>query len=382
MNKRIIQPGQDVENPGPGPCSCTCKTPPGKAALDTLEITSEISHGKGHQNEKKQGTNVLELRRESKAISKGINGALCYQKSAIHSDYQAAYFCNDYLFQDGKKITGKFCKKRSCLICSRIYAARLFKAYSDPLLDLEDLHLVTLTAPTIKADQLKPEIEKRYKTLTEIKDLLRKTYKVKLKGIRKLEVTYNLQTKEFHPHYHLIVSTKEAADLVKMYWLKKIPEASPKAQDVRKVTSEKALFELFKYVTKSVVKSVFNAEALDQMYKSIKGVRTVQAFGIKQKTPVKIEDYEAVIIEHKAEKIDVWKWCKEKNDWYTSEGEQMNYGPVKKETRQILKTIEKHETKKGHAPERTHDIKPLDIQIRTRPKPPPPGSEKHYYWNE
>lgn len=357
---------------------CNCQK---TGSLDTLEITSEIQRKEVIKNQKEKPSNVLELRRQSKAISKGINGSLCYLQSEIHEDYKAAYYCNDYLFQDGKKITGQFCKKRSCLICSRIYAARLFEAYSEPLFELDELYMVTLTAPTVTSDKLKSEINKRYKTITEIKDLLRKTYKIKLKGIRKLEITYNLKTKEFHPHYHLIVSTKQAAELIKTYWLKKIPEASPKAQDVRKA-SGKALFELFKYVTKSVVKSIYDASALDEMYKSIKGIRTIQSFGIKKKTEIKIEKYESVIIEHKTERIDVWKWCNKEKDWYTSEGEQMNSGAVNKETNQILKVIQKDEIKKRTTQTNKESHCTESDQIRTRPKEPPKGSGTNFYWDD
>ena len=362
-------------------CLCHQKKIVNKGFLDTLEITSEIRQKDEPKKDHKQGTEVLELRRNSKAISKSINGQLCYLNSPIHKDYQNAYYCNDYLYQDGKKITGSYCKKRSCLICSRIYAARLFKAYSDPLLELDDLYMVTLTAPTVKAKELSSEIERRYKTITEIKDLLRKTYSIQLKGLRKLEITYNLQSKEFHPHYHLIVSTKEAAELIKTYWLKKIPKANAKAQDVRKVTGKKPLFELFKYVTKPIIKNTFNAKALDEMYISIKGIRTIQSFGIKQTQDVKIDKYESVIIDHKTERIDVWKWCNERKDWYTATDEQLNIGTVTKDTKESIKVIEKNGPKEYKEYKEVKHFNPR-IEIRIRPKPTSQGSRKDFYFDD
>lgn len=303
-------------------------------SLDTLELTSDFSL-------KNESKTTLNLRRKSKALSTAINGQLCYVNSTIHKDYQAAYFCNTYLFQDGNLLTGTYCKKRSCLICSRIMAARLFKSYAKPLLELNDLYLVTLTAPTVPGEQLRTEIAKRYEIVTKIKDSIRKVHKIKLRGFRKLEIAHNSRTKLFHPHYHLLIESKEAANLVHDYWLKLMPGAKHRAQDVRKVTSSKGLFEVFKYITKAVTKDTFDKYALDEMYVAIKGVRTYQSFGIKKTQEVKIEKYETLIISHKSERIDVWKWCKEFNDWYDSKGEQLNDGMVPKETKDYIKIINK-----------------------------------------
>ena len=77
---------------------CNCKK---ERRLDTLELTTDFSI-------KNNAETTLQLRRNSKAISSAINGKLCYIDSAIHKDYQAAYFCNEYIFQDGNKITSKY----------------------------------------------------------------------------------------------------------------------------------------------------------------------------------------------------------------------------------------------------------------------------------
>ena len=65
--------------------------------------------------------------------------------------------------------------------------------------------MVTLTAPTVQAKDLKKEIAKRYDVIFRIKDNLRKIHGIKIKGFRKVEITYNLKTKEFHPHYHILI---------------------------------------------------------------------------------------------------------------------------------------------------------------------------------
>ena len=349
---------------------CNCKK---ERRLDKLELTMDFSN-------KNNAETTLQLRRNSKAISHAINGKLCYIDSAIHKDYEAAYFCNKYLFQDGPKITAKYCKKRSCLICARIMAARLFKAYSTPLFELQDLHMVTLTAPTVQAKDLKKEIAKRYDVIFRIKDNLRKIHGIKIKGFRKLEVTYNLKTKEFHPHYHILVEGKQTSELIKNYWLKLIPEASNKGQHIKKVKDTGALFEAFKYVTKAIVKDTFDTKALDTMYTSLKGVRTYQSFGIKKTQEVKIEKYESLIISHKNERIDVWKWCKDKNDWYTSEGEQMNKGDVTKETKHSIKVITKHETLKKRDHTKTESEYKINSGFK-RPAPAKEGSTRNFFFD-
>jgi hypothetical protein len=344
-----------------------------KRSLDTLELTRDFSN-------KNDSETTLQLRRNSKAITTAMNGKLCYIDSVIHKDYQAAYYCNQYIFQDGNKIISKYCKKRSCLICCRIMAARLFQAYSKPLLEeLKDLHMVTLTAPTVPANQLKKEIANRYNIFTKIRDNFRKTYGIKIKGFRKLEITYNLRTKEFHPHYHILIEGRQTAELIKRQWLKLIPNASEKAQNIKKVDSN-GLFEVFKYVTKAIVKDTFNTKALDTMYVSLKGVRTYQSFGIKKTQEVKIDKYESLIISHKTEKIDVWKWCNNKNDWYTSEGEQLNKGELKKDTKKAIKIINKHETLEKRKD--SNDKKEYNVNSGfKRPPPAEEGSRINYQFD-
>lgn len=306
---------------------------PKTAFLDTLEITSD--------SRAKNSSELYQARRKSKAITRAINGKLLYTNSVIHKDYQNAYYCNEYLFQDGSKIIANYCRKRSCLVCSRIYAARLMKAYVKPLLELKNLQLVTLTAPNVPGDQLRSEIDLMYSAYAKIKDNIRKTYKIKLRGFRKLEITFNHRTKKYNPHYHILVEGKRAANLVRKLWLDQFTKANDDGQDVRPITSVKGLLEVFKYVTKAIVKDTFDPMALDHMYVSIKGLRVYQSMGIKKEVEVKIKKYESTVITHRAERVDVWKWCNEKYDWYTSEGESFNDGDLVKDAKGIITIIEK-----------------------------------------
>jgi len=304
--------------------------------LDTLELTSDY--------EPKKATEVFKARQKSKALTKAINGKLLYLDSEIHKDYQQAWYCNQYLIQEGAKVTSSYCRKRSCLVCSRIFAARLMQGYVKPILALPDLHMVTLTAPNVKSENLQFELDKFYASFVKIKDNLRKNYGVKLQGFRKLEITFNHRTKEYNPHYHILVSTREAADQVRRLWLTQFKEASYKAQDVTKINSTNALLEVFKYVTKAIVKDTFDAKALDKMYIAMKNRRAYQPMGIKKSKAIKIEQYESNFITHRSERIEVWKWCNSRYDWYAPDGEKFNDGDLQKETKRIIKVIDTSNT--------------------------------------
>ena len=87
------------------------------------------------------------------------------------------------------------------------------------------------------------------KGFQNIKDNLRKNYKIKLNGIRKIEVTYNEIENTFHPHFHFIQSDYKSAHALQSLWLKQFNNANIKGQDIREIdtTNENSFIELFKY---------------------------------------------------------------------------------------------------------------------------------------
>lgn len=359
-----------------GSLQAATKLQPGAGPLDNnIQLTSEIKAGDSLKSHNKKGSG-LNARRNAKARSKQVNGRLLYLNSPIHKDYQRAYNCSECLKQEGTKFFTQTCMKRSCIVCSRIKEAKLFKQYVDVLMEMPELHMVTLTAPTVPGDKLKQEIEKRYEVFTQIKDALRKKG-IKLKGLRKLEITYNIGDNLYHPHYHLIVSGKETSELILKMWLDRIPEADIKGQEVTPVHSDRALIELFKYITKDVVKNKFHSKTLDVMYLAIKGTRTVQPFGIKKRA-VKRDD-NVIILEHKGEQINLWKWCNDKKDWYSKEGEQLNEGDLSEKTKKALKIIDNDESQEKRQ-EATKGSDSAHIKQQTNGEHPgsskePPGEQ-------
>ena len=109
---------------------------------------------------------------------------------------------------------GNFCKNRFCPFCSWLKAKRtafelleLIKVveYTEKLAFI----FITLTVPNVPRESLREEIEnfnKSFKRLFQTEE-----FKAFNKGfIRKLEVTYNEERNDYHPHFHLVVAVNKS----------------------------------------------------------------------------------------------------------------------------------------------------------------------------
>ena len=89
---------------------------------------------------------------------------------------------------------------------------------------MNDKYLVTLTIRSVYEGQLEETIRVMIKAFQDIKDLFRKREKRGLqrwcfKGIRNIECTYSPVLNAYHPHFHLIVEGKDAANALIIEWL-------------------------------------------------------------------------------------------------------------------------------------------------------------------
>jgi pseudouridine synthase len=82
-----------------------------------------------------------------------------------------------------------------------------------------DPRFVTLTVPNVPAAELRSEIRRMISEFRKIQELRRKQKKPLIRGIRKLEVTYNPDLQNFHPHFHFIVEGESAANELIEDWL-------------------------------------------------------------------------------------------------------------------------------------------------------------------
>jgi len=141
-----------------------------------------------------------------------------------------------------------------------------------------------------------------------------------IKGIRKLECTYNPRTNTYNPHFHLLIEGKEAAKLLIDLWLKRYPEANIKGQDMRPADPN-SLIELFKYTVKGVHKGKYFPEALDVIYQALEGRRTYQPFGIRKMAEEDIDGIRSEAVTFKGYRDDMWRWSKVAKDWVNDHGE-------------------------------------------------------------
>ena len=211
--------------------------------------------------------------------------ALINLDSPLKKKYVSTRFCNDLLTKSGDKIVSRYCNRRWCKICCRIRTGKLLNYYEPILKKSPDLHLVTLTLPNVKASKLKETIQVMIKACRTIQETRRKTNLARIKGIRKLECTYNAKEDTYHPHFHFIISKEDHARQFLEAWMAIFPQANIKGQDIRPCKGYK---EIFKYFTKFTSKTGENGnqmhypQALDIIFQAIEKQRTIQPFGMRQ----------------------------------------------------------------------------------------------------
>jgi len=160
------------------------------------------------------------------------------------------------------------------------------------------------------------------KNFTNILRVIRERHKVKISGIRKIEVTYNSKENTYHPHLHIMIDKRQGAELIAQ-WMDRYPSASRKGQDTRPV-NKSSFNELFKYNTKILAKagkgfSIY-ATALDVIMQALHKRRTFQTFGAVKKVKIseditELQSFEAEGIEATEFKKE-WRYDEYLADWY------------------------------------------------------------------
>ena len=207
--------------------------------------------------------------------------------------------CGTYLeFYSDKKIENKklnkanFCKNRFCPMCAWRKARKdalqvaILMQYLKQEKGLEFV-MMTLTAPNVSGENLKNEItryNKNFKKLIERKEFKKISYGY----MRKLEVTYNQERDDFHPHFHVIVAVNKnyftnrdyiSKKRLLVMWQNAMNDDTITQVDIRKISADdnKAISEIAKYTAKDsdYMKS---QDVFDYFYKALKN-RQVVTFG-------------------------------------------------------------------------------------------------------
>lgn len=308
-----------------------------KKQLNSGETLDKLAQLSSKHNGNK--TSLIK-RAKRKYIGSAYIKKLAALDSPLHNSYNNSLSdCANVLTQIDKTITSKYCKNRWCLVCNSIRTAKLINEYLPVLKPLKNKYLLTLTIPNVRHDKIYDEIRKMTETWRKINLSINQYSKVKLKGVRKLECTYNYKRNDYHPHFHILISGKKNAEKILKQWLKHYPAANRKAQDIRPANND-SLMEIFKYFTKIIADNKkIHIQPLDHIFFAMRGKRVYQPFGIKKVISEEIEELQSEEITGIEPKTTFWKWLKQ--DWIDYETAELltGYEPDEK-TKTLISNIQ------------------------------------------
>ena len=231
------------------------------------------------------------------------------------------------------------CNNRFCPLCSSLRAKKnavIVLELMEYIREIKKLEFVffTLTAPNIVGEKLEEEIKEFNNSFKEL--MRSKEFRKVCKGyIRKLEVTYNKERADFHPHFHIVMAVNKSyfkskdyisTALLKTLWRKFKKNDSIEAVDMRKVkmNSIKEVLEIATYCTKSSDLYDNGQEVFDYFYSALRGKQEITYSGIfadvkklRDNGELKIENIKSLeeLQEKAVEKV--WhKWKKENQEYY------------------------------------------------------------------
>ncbi len=240
------------------------------------------------------GLETMQRRANSKALTEKLSFGLLNlgYDSELQKAYAQSFMCAGSVTEEEGRYKSKYCKHRWCLVCNRIKTAKYITDYLPHFNTFLDKRFITLTIPNVPGEQLSQAIDQMNKDWYKVRDAMRKAGR-KIKGVRKLEVTYNRQRDDYHPHYHIICEGEANAIEIIDRWLEMDPARVPWAQD-QKPADDESIKELFKYFTKLTSNSskdpMLSLPALDHIFITLKGKRVFQSFGFV-KEPRKAIDF-------------------------------------------------------------------------------------------
>src|SRR5699024_7768737 len=120
----------------------------------------------------------------------------------------------DETLEKKKQHRGNTCKNRFCPICAwkksrkDALALSVMMAYLKQV-EKKEFIFLTLTAPNVQADELNDEIKHYNQSYQRL--IQRKEVKQIVKGYaRKLEITYNEERDDYHPHFHVLIAVNKS----------------------------------------------------------------------------------------------------------------------------------------------------------------------------
>lgn len=192
--------------------------------------------------------------------------------------------------------SANLCRDRLCPTCGWRLSLKKFSEMCATLQTMTDINdyqagFLTLTVKNCRPENLRYTIEKFSEDWNRF--LAQRTIKPIMWGwARSLEITYNARTREFHPHYHIIVLTKNEYDqktlqtLFKSRWqtaarlpyepitdYREIGGKNGKAANIDMEDFVKAILETYKYAVKSDEVEQMPLDIFRQFVSAISGIR-------------------------------------------------------------------------------------------------------------
>lgn len=189
------------------------------------------------------------------------------------------------------------------------------RGYGSQVAKWSEIGFLTLTDVAVFGDQIEATIMARNGKFRQIQDGLRR--KVKLCGLRGMEITYNANVDTYHIHYHFLIEGMAEAEAYRQEWIRLTPTCAPYLQKLIKADMG-AMMELLKYPVKVQLRNRngnFYPEALDLIFQTIKGRRTIQPFGGLKKVSEDITDLNEGETEAGVDGNYRWK----RQDWFNLE---------------------------------------------------------------
>ena len=242
--------------------------------------------------------------------------------------YWNTYHCQNKVYTAMGRLYGKYCKNRYCTLCCSIRKAEIINKYLPVIQTWSEPYFVTLTAKAVPLKALNKRMKDMNRGFRKISSKYRKRNQrgegIKLIGIKSLECNFNPVKKTYNPHFHLIVSTKEIADILINEWLKicTFKFARRAAQNSRLITDKaRDLIEIIKYGSKIFTEPDVNrkskgnasihAAALDNIFRAMKGLRIFERFGFNLPKE-KIKRTSKILV---IQKFDEWMFDLKYFDW-------------------------------------------------------------------
>ena len=201
----------------------------------------------------------------------------------------------DETLEKKKQHKGNSCKNRFCPICAwkksrkDALALSVMMAYLKQEKEKEFIFL-TLTAPNVPADELNEEIKHYNHSFKKLME--RKEVKTIVKGyVRKLEITYNEERDDYHPHFHVLIAVDKNyfnnswSYIKRDRWLELWQQVTKNPLitqvDVRKVKNGRndKVYEIAKYSAKDS-EYLVRQDVFEVFYKALKGKRLIVYSGL------------------------------------------------------------------------------------------------------